>query len=367
MLLRVEIDNFKNFNNVVFDLSNQYKYEFNQEAISKENGCITKGIIYGENGSGKSNLGLAIFDLVAHLTDNEVLDKYSIYTNLNSKKKKASFKFEFVFDGKPLVYSYKKYSLYELVEESVIIDGEELIAYDYQDNSGFTKLKGTENLTLSGNLSNNTSRVKYILNTALLEDNEINKIFLKFGTFVNRMLLFYSLETRGYQGFTTGTASINDGILRRKKLKDFESFLKENDIDYSLIEMEINGVKQICCNFDGKIVSFFSIASTGTSTLALFYYWYIQMQEASLVFIDEFDAFYHFSLSKNIVRMLKELTGTQVFLTTHNTDIMSNDLLRPDCYFEINKKIECLADKTEKDLRKAHNLQKMYKAGAFNE
>lgn len=37
---------------------------------------------------------------------------------------------------------------------------------------------------------------------------------------------------------------------------------------------------------------FFKIASTGTRSLALFYYWYIRMKNASFVFIDEFDAFY---------------------------------------------------------------------------
>lgn len=92
------------------------------------------------------------------------------------------------------------------------------------------------------------------------------------------------------------------------------------------------------------------------------------MQEASFVFIDEFDAFYHFDLSMNIIRKLYTITNVQIFTTTHNTDIMSNDLLRPDCYFIINNnKLKSIATSTEKELRKAHNLQKMYKAGAFND
>ena len=46
---------------------------------------------------------------------------------------------------------------------------------------------------------------------------------------------------------------------------------------------------------------------------------------------------------------------------------MSNDLLRPDCYFLIEDgKIIPVSDATDKELRKAHNLQKMYKAGAFS-
>ena len=63
---------------------------------------------------------------------------------------------------------------------------------------------------------------------------------------------------------------------------------------------------------------------------------------------------------------LKE-TGVQFILTTHNTSIMSNDLLRPDCYFEMTKKhVSSLSKSTQKELREAHNIEKMYKAGSFN-
>lgn len=58
---------------------------------------------------------------------------------------------------------------------------------------------------------------------------------------------------------------------------------------------------------------------------------------------------------------------TQALFTTHNTAIMTNDLLRPDCYMQIvDGQIRSFADSTEKELRKAHNLRKMYQAGAFD-
>lgn len=91
------------------------------------------------------------------------------------------------------------------------------------------------------------------------------------------------------------------------------------------------------------------------------------MENASLVYIDEFDAFYHFELSKEVQKLLNKLKRVQIFTTTHNTDLMSNDLLRPDCYFLLSdNKITALSKLTDKEIRKAHNLQKMYKAGAFN-
>ncbi|MPM53574.1 hypothetical protein SDC9_100342 [bioreactor metagenome] len=121
-------------------------------------------------------------------------------------------------------------------------------------------------------------------------------------------------------------------------------------------------------DFDGKYIPFFEALSTGTSALTLFYFWYLQLSESnvSFLFIDEFDAFYHHKLSALIVEKLKE-SGIQFILTTHNTSIISNDILRPDCYFLMNKeKIKSLSRCTPKELREAHNIEKMYKAGTFD-
>ncbi len=86
----------------------------------------------------------------------------------------------------------------------------------------------------------------------------------------------------------------------------------------------------------------------------------------SIVFIDEFDAFYHFKLSKNICRKLFEL-NCQLFLTSHNTLLLCNDLLRPDCNFLLdNNKIRAIHDCTEKELREGHNIEKLFRGGTFD-
>ena len=66
------------------------------------------------------------------------------------------------------------------------------------------------------------------------------------------------------------------------------------------------------------------------------------------------------------VKELKKI-GVQFILTTHNTSILTNDLLRPDCYFLMKKDIiRSLSKRTSKELREAHNIEKMYKAGSFD-
>ena len=368
MLKKFSVENFKGFRDkVTFDLATPSNYNFNQEVIS--DGCITKGILFGINSSGKSNLGLAICDIVCHLTDNHTLsDSYWPYLNMESGKSVAEFEYVFVFHGEELVYQYRK-SAKDLLEfERLTISGKEVIYYDHLRNEGYTRLEGTEMLNQSIIAKSTISRVKYVNSNAIFSDNDENAVFQAFMNYVDRMLLFYSLDQRGYEGFMSGSGSISEGIIENGKLVDFQQFLAENEIEYNLVSGELNGQKVIQCRLGNEYVNFFDVASTGTKSLALFYYWYIHMEEASLVYIDEFDAFYHFELAINIIKKLKEIKNTQIFTTSHNTDLMSNDLLRPDCYFIIrDNKIVSMAGATDKELRKAHNLQKMYKAGAFDE
>ncbi len=370
MLTRFTVKNFKPFQKqLVFDLGSPGNYEFNSEVIDNEENAISKAIVYGFNGCGKSSLGLAIFDLILHLTDKEKgLADYEPYLNLDlSDSAVACFEYQFRFHGSVLIYSYKKAAMNVLTEESLSIDGRQCIYYDFKKHDGFVKLSGAETLKISVD-DNQISRVKYVSSNAILNKNKENKVFSSFMSFVNNMLMFYSLDNRGYRGFRTGGDNICEAILNAKKLKDFEAFLQENNIDLKLTAGEINGKKAILAKYRNASVDFFKIASTGTSSLALFYYWYIVLEKASLVYLDEFDAFYHFELAESIVNHLKKLQKTQIILTTHNTDLLSNDLLRPDCYYWLdNGQIRSLNRLTEKELRKAHNLQKMFKAGAFHE
>ena len=367
MLKKFSVENFKGFKDkITLDIGTPSNYSFNSEII--ENGCITKGIIYGINSCGKSNLGLAIFDIITHLTEKKkLLGSYDFYLNMSGRKSFAEFEYTFVFDGHEVVYKYSKMDVNSLKSESLSIDGKEVIFFDFLTRDGFTLLEGSDTLNASIRNESPISRVKYVNSNSILSDNVQNQVFKKFIDFVERMLLFYSLDSRGYEGFMNGSDSIAEGIVNSGKVKDFQEFLKENDIDYELYGCEVDGRKAIYCHFDNKDADFFKIASTGTRSLALFYYWYIRMEKASFVFIDEFDAFYHYELSESVQERLRRITGVQVFTTTHNTDLMSNDLLRPDCYFLLeNNSIKAISELTEKELRQAHNLQKMYKAGAFN-
>lgn len=374
MLKRFAVENFKAFSSrLEFDLGNPDNYAFNPQAINTEENIVSKALIYGFNGCGKSVLGLALLDITTHLTDrNKVASDYVPYLNLDfstSKVCSALFEYEFIFTGSVLLYKYRKTNMDELIEECLLIDGNEVIRYDYLKETGKVSLAGAETLKLppvSGQ-PNPISRVKYVSSNTILNPNHENEVFRKFINFVENMLMFYSLGMNRYMGFRNGGEKIDAAIIKAGRVGDFESFLHEAKIEMHLEAGERNGEDELFVKYGDKRVSFYTIASTGTKSLALFYYWYMQMERASFVYMDEFDAFYHFELAESIVKKLKEFTNTQIVMTTHNTDLLSNELLRPDCYYWLDSgTIRPLNELTEKELRLAHNLQKMYKAGAFN-
>lgn len=107
MLKKFTVENFKVFQNKLTLAFQADNYDFNPEVI--ENNCISNGIIYGVNSSGKSNLGLALFDIIIHLTERQkLMHSYDFYLNMSNSNSVANFEYEFIFDGPDFVYKYSK-------------------------------------------------------------------------------------------------------------------------------------------------------------------------------------------------------------------------------------------------------------------
>ena len=108
MLRKFSVENFKGFRDkITLDIGSPSNYSFNSEII--ENGCVTKGIIYGINSCGKSNLGLAIFDIITHLTEKQKLfPSYDFYLNMSGRKSFAEFEYTFAFGEHEVIYQYGK-------------------------------------------------------------------------------------------------------------------------------------------------------------------------------------------------------------------------------------------------------------------
>ena len=89
---------------------------------------------------------------------------------------------------------------------------------------------------------------------------------------------------------------------------------------------------------------------------------------SSFVYLDEFDAFYHYEMAEKVIRFFKrKYPKCQMIMTSHNTNLMTNRIMRPDCLLILSSRgtLTSLCNATERELREGHNLEKMYISGEF--
>lgn len=366
MLTKFAVTNYRGFaNRIEWDLSNPANYEFNKTVI--KNGIIKNGIIYGPNGSGKTNFSLAIFDIENHLSPKwKKIDYYTNFIYAGNREGLVTFEYTFKFEENIVVYIYAKNAVGVLVEESLFVNGTNVFERK-EGKFSIDKQQFPMDENIEKNLGNNANNVSII--NFLLTSYPLNAehYLMMLSNFVNSMLWFRNLDIREFIGLETNITMLDEFIITNNLLDDFSDFLqKVSGQKFQFIKHNSTD-KQILCKVDENEVPFRLIASTGTQSLQLLYFWLKRMCEASFVFIDEFDAFYHFCLAFEVCKQLFEM-DCQIFTSSHNTYLMTNDLLRPDCNFILNNnRIKCLSDCTDKELRFGHNIEKIYRAGAFYE
>lgn len=367
MLAEFRVRNYRNFRDELhFSLESGKNYEFNQQAV--HNGIIKDSVVVGYNASGKTNLGRAVMDVIIHLTDKKKHREPTIlYSNLYNQNDVVSFMYKFKFDADILEYRYEKKGADRIIRESIKINDKKVIISDI--DGCMVNLNGSESLNLD-NWDGSISFVKYVYaNTVLDKEDKDCQVFLKFINFVNQMLWFSSTEGLRVVGVDMEGNDLLEEICNLENgVENLEAFLREMDIPFKLIKKDMGEGEKIFCKMGSKEVAFAPLMSSGTRALVFLFLWYVQRKSLSFVFIDEFDAFYHTDLSASVIRKLMMEENIQVVFTSHNTDIITNELLRPDCYFILkDNTIKPFCNLTDKALREAHNLQKMYKAGAFHE
>lgn len=374
MLKSFEVENFRGFQNLLkFDFK-AGKYDFNSEMES--DGVVKNAIVYGPNGIGKSALGLALFDIILHLTDKLRFEPQRLlpYRNLNRANDLTSFKYVFTFDGDEVIYEYKKIDPLNLAWERLELNGERLLECDYsQPQNPYVKPGLVDNLNT--NLSDGQlSLVKYIYkNTPTGTVAVVSKLV----GFCENMLWYRSLsQGNEFAGHESVPMLLTEILKKNGRIPDFEKFLSGFGLSYRLGFEQINNQNVLFAYFEGgQKAPFESIASTGTSALYLFYCWSVSaFCNVSFLFIDEFDAFLHYEAAETVVKLLNRQPHFQTILTTHNTSLLSNEFSRPDCSFIMSRdngkgedvRISSLPNLTEREIRKVHNLEKMYRAGAFS-
>lgn len=366
MLKKFQVENYRGFKNtLLWDLSDTRDYGFRKNLI--DNKIVKKSVVFGRNGSGKSSLCTAVVDITAHLLDAEKDDiSQHLYTYVGNEDRFATFTYVFQFGKDEVMYTYCKANLTTLLFEAIAVNGKEMLVHNFIDEKdNFIRIPGAENLRTKG-LQKQLSVVKYIYNNTIQDENSVISKIMKF---VSGMLYFRSLrDANKYIGYKLGSEKLNEIILNNGRLEDFNAFINDMGLNYTLVPLKLmSGALTIGAKFENdKVVEFESIASSGTRTLMLFYCWFIEFGKLTFLVIDEFDAYYHHELSEKILSIIQSFDNMQSMVTTHNVTLLHTDCTRPDCAYMIeNGSINNLSSLTKRELREAHNIEKLYRANEF--
>lgn len=379
MLRKFEINNYKTFKDKIsLDFGDIGGYQFSTECIY--DGYISKMLIYGRNATGKTNLGKALMDIQRLLFGLRRLREDRSFLNADSVEETAVFSYEFIFDGQKVVYRYGRCSDTTLKWEKLEINDELIFSCDFSarqfnfDNLSYIKVEtaNTERyrLSLDEEESDDGDEIelpfmRWLVNNVALEKNSV---LLKMFNYVRRMVFISAgnhIRPRQSKAYDTFFEKLEE----RKGLQEIEQFFNEMGIECQLILRKLPDGQRELYFYHERLVPFFETASSGTLALFDLYRRLVApMREASFIYLDEFDAFYHYEMAENVIRFFKKrYSKCQIILTSHNTNLMTNRLMRPDCLFILSSfgTLTALCNATERELREGHNLEKMYISGEF--
>lgn len=367
MLTYFSVEGYRNFGHKIeWNFASTRDYRFNNDTlmIDARTECpvVKCALVYGRNAVGKTNLGNAMFDIWANLgIRNETPDVHN-YLNADKGGKEASFEYRFMFSGHDVRYLYRKASRSSLVYEKLDLDGETVFEFD---NSANRLITNSLNRIGASSLNwefreKNISVLGYVCNNTPLD--ALGPIGDMYRFVVNMGMIGEArIADRQFVSFVVGR------IIEQEKVADFESFLRRFGIDEQLTVSSSPSGDQVLYFKHKRLVPFSENCSSGTVALLRLFNYFLFRPDASLLFVDEFDAFYHHDLAEEVLRFFKEDERHQVICASHNTDLFSNKIMRPDSLFILSRNgITSAADATKRELREGHNLEKLYKAGEFD-
>lgn len=362
MLKKFTVSNYKNFKDEIsLDFSKIGEYSFNMDSLSMR-------LIYGRNATGKTNFGTAILDIKILLYGMFRNDENSVLINADSQKDTAKFIYEFKFGSDEVIYKYSRFENRNLCDEELYINGEAVFKCDFK-NSKFDfqglSIISAETVNTNRYLNKDEMDNEYVLpflrwlinNTAFSDDSVLIQLF----EYVRKM----GMITVG-NDLLYSNRNFHENLKNPVYLHNFEDFLNLMGIECKLVLKELPDGQVELYFAHKKLVPFYRTASSGTLALTSLYQKIVS--NCSLIYIDDFAAFYHYEMAEKLICYFKDkYPECQFIMTSHNTNLMTNKIMRPDCLFILSSKgtLTALCDATERELREGHNLEKMYISGEF--
>ena len=367
MLKKMTLTNFLSFaEKTDFDFS-PTKYGILSVTNVSSSNNLKGGLFIGPNASGKTNALRGIAFLLKLFKDEKM--KYTPYLCLWGEKHFFETTYQFDFSGEIVDYTIKYHANTRTLEEKLLINNTEVLVR--MGTSGKLSL-GTQDI-----LNDNLDSATIFLRTAAFAT----------GNFPDNATLRNLIE------FITNSVYLPSEASSQYAVKDIENYAETNGLekvnsylqsfnyDFTLeYTHESIGEGVRFRSPDKKIVVYkrnnfpvpihLSMESQGNLTFTCLLPHIIDViEKPGMIVIDEFGNSLHNELAEKTVHFfMKNADLSQLFITSHCTNLISNSVFRPD---QINlvtfdgrngSKTKRLSDYKP---REAQNLEKMYLGGMF--
>lgn len=368
MLTKMYLTNFLSFTDrTEFDFTAS-KYSILGKTNVTMNDFLKGALVIGPNASGKSNV-LKGFSFIVNMVKGEG-DNFSHYRCLFAANPITTVEYEFTFDNKKVVYVVEYNIHTKSIYENLKID--DVLVLHRTGKTG--ELRIGQNVTIDDQLDGDT----LFLRTASFNTGRFPQepTLRKLMDFLNNSYVVDGYNLGATYGRTITKYAEEYGVEKINQYLD--SFGYDFFVEYGS-ESEGVGLK-VSVGSDKKAVFLkrksFPIPniivneSQGNQVFADLLPNLIRIIEnPGMLIIDEFGNSLHNKLAEKIIRFFMEnAADSQMFITSHHTNLISNSVFRPDqvdlITFQDNKgsKVKRLSQFKP---REAQNLEKMYLGGMF--
>ena len=371
MLKSITLDNYTTFfsKTLVDFAATNYKF------LEKENvgdGRILKGALFiGENASGKTKIIEAIKFLLDLLFDNNVID-FTMNKSFYTKDPSYKLGYEFLVSNSLIKY-FIELAPDKIISEKLYLNKETI----FERLGTSAKLYFKDEKTFDDISSKLLFLRRIYFDTHFYNDEILNQWFnyLKNSIYIN-------CYTRDIECHSDNNLSIYN-YLNEHDIKEINNFFEKinynQKIEYATNNSDPKNLFKV--NAKEKFISFNKLGtdvyipeifeSTGNITLVQILPSFLHaIKNDCMIILDEFSSGFHNELEECIIKYFFHYSkNSQVFFTTHSTNVLNNSILRPDQIYSVTfnaKKGSVLKRFSEEMPRESQNTEKMYLNGVFD-